>query len=148
MPGYDIVAFQNADVEWSIHGHEFYHDAARRPARAKLRQRYNRRMKPLHTARHVTEAHLIRGFLESQGVNAVVRGEYLSGGIGELPLDLCKVWVIEDREFARADDLLRQYLQGDAARAHAHEHWHCAPCNENLEGQFTACWKCGSARPG
>ena len=58
-------------------------------------------MKPLHTARHATEAYLIRGYLESQGVNTVVRGEFLTGGIGELPADLCKVWVMDDRDFAR-----------------------------------------------
>jgi Putative prokaryotic signal transducing protein len=104
-------------------------------------------MKPLHTARHVTEAHLIRGYLESQGIATVVRGEYLTGGIGELPADLCKVWVIDDSDFARADDLLQQFLQGEAARTHAHERWHCANCGENLEGQFTDCWNCGASRP-
>ena len=103
-------------------------------------------MKPLHTARHATEAYLIRGYLESQGVNTVVRGEFLTGGIGELPADLCKVWVMDDRDFARADDLLRQFLQGAAARKYVHERWHCSACGEDLEGQFTACWNCGSAR--
>ena len=103
-------------------------------------------MKPLHNARHATEAHLIRGYLESQGVKAIVRGEFLAGGVGELPADLCKVWVVDDRELARADDLLRQFLQGEAARTHAHEGWRCAQCNEDLEGQFTACWNCGAVR--
>ena len=104
-------------------------------------------MKPLHTARHAAEAHLIRGYLESQGINAIVRGEYLSGGIGELPADLCKVWVVDDREFTRADQLLQQFLRGDAARAHAHERWRCS-CGEDIEGQFTDCWSCGATRPG
>jgi hypothetical protein len=103
-------------------------------------------MKPLHTARHATEAHLVRGYLESHGVNTVVRGEFLTGGIGELPADLCKVWVTDDAEFARANDLLRQFLQGEAARLHAHERWTCANCHEVLEGQFTDCWNCGGAR--
>lgn len=104
-------------------------------------------MKSLYAARHAAEAHLIRGYLESQGIKAIVRGEFLTGGIGELPADICKVWVLDDRELAHADQLLRQFLRGDAARAHAHEHWRCAKCDEPLEGQFTACWNCGSARP-
>lgn len=103
-------------------------------------------MKPLYAARHATEAHLIRGHLESHGVSAVVRGEYLAGGIGELPADLCKVWVVNDHELSVADALLRQFLHGDAARLHAHECWRCAQCGEQLEGQFTACWNCGGAR--
>ena len=104
-------------------------------------------MKPLHTARHAAEAHLIRGYLEANGVQAIVRGEFLAGGIGELPADLCKVWVIDDASFARADALVRQFLQGDAAHTYAHEHWRCTQCHEPLEGQFTECWNCGAARP-
>ena len=104
-------------------------------------------MKPLHTARHAAEAHLIRGYLESQGVKAIVRGEFLTGGIGELPADLCKVCIVDDDDFARAETLLREFLQGSAARTHAHERWRCAHCGEALEGQFTDCWNCGASRP-
>ena len=105
-------------------------------------------MKPVYIAKHATDAHLIRGYLESQGVAAIVRGEYLAGGVGELPADLCKVCVVNDGEFAHADELVQRFLQGAGAREHAHEHWRCTGCGEALEGQFTACWKCGSARAG
>ena len=105
-------------------------------------------MKSLHTARHAAEAHLIRGYLESQGVNAMVRGEYLAGGIGELPVDLCKIWVVDDAQFALADQLLHAFLNGTAAKTHAHERWQCPQCSEELEGQFTACWNCGHVRLG
>lgn len=104
-------------------------------------------MRPLYNARHAAEAHLIRGYLESQGVDAIIRGEFLASGIGDLPADVCKVWVINDDDFTRADALLRQFLQGEAARDHAHEHWRCGRCHEAIEGQFTACWQCGGVRP-
>jgi hypothetical protein len=104
-------------------------------------------MKPLHTARHAAEAHLIRGYLESEGIGAIVRGEFLTSGIGELPADVCQVWVTVDSEAARAQHLLQQFLQGDAARKHAHERWRCSRCNETIEGQFTDCWNCGAPRP-
>jgi hypothetical protein len=103
-------------------------------------------MKPLYTARHAAEAHLIRGYLESQGVNAIVRGEFLTGAIGELAADSCKVWVADDRAFAQAEELLRQFLQGDAARTRAHQRWRCSGCGEDIEGQFTDCWNCATAR--
>ncbi len=103
-------------------------------------------MKPLYAARHTTEAHLIRGHLESHGISTIVRGEYLAGGIGELPADLCKVWVVDDDELARADELLRQFLGGEAENKPANACWRCAQCGEQLEGQFTACWNCGNAR--
>jgi hypothetical protein len=104
-------------------------------------------MLALHNARHAAEAHLIRGYLESQGIAAAVRGEHLTGGIGELPADLCGVWVVDDHDFKRADELLQQYLRGDAARLRAHEGWRCEGCREEIEGQFTDCWNCGAARP-
>jgi hypothetical protein len=104
-------------------------------------------MKPLYTARHIAEAHVIRGYLESQGVTAVVRGDYLAGGIGELPADICKVWIVDDRDFGRANEVLKAFLRGEAARDHAHEQWPCPRCGEILEGQFTDCWNCGAPRP-
>ena len=104
-------------------------------------------MKPLYTARNIAEAHLLRGYLESQGVDAVVRGEYLLGAMGDLPGDLCKVCVMDDREFALADALLQRFLRGAAARD-PQAPWYCARCGEYLEGQFTDCWNCGASRPG
>ncbi len=103
-------------------------------------------MKSLYAARNIAEAHLIRGYLESEGIHAEVRGEYLLGAMGDLPGDLCKVYILDDSQFARADGLLRQLLQGDLARKHAHAAWRCSGCGEPIEGQFTACWNCGVAR--
>lgn len=102
-------------------------------------------MKQLHSARHALEAHLIRGFLASNGITAEVRGEYLTSGWGELPMDVCSVWIADDAQFSRADELLKAFLTGSLAREFGGEAWTCA-CGEQLEGQFTACWRCGSAR--
>jgi len=104
-------------------------------------------MKSLYTASHAPDAHLIRSYLEAHGIAASVRGEYLIGGIGELPVDVCRVWIADDRDFARADQLVREYLRGDAERLHRGEGWLCPGCREAIEGQFTDCWRCGTARP-
>lgn len=105
-------------------------------------------MKRVHNAMHATEAHLVRGLLESHGIEAVVRGEFLTGGWGELPVDVCSVWVAEDRAFAEADRLLQDFLKGAPARIHGGEAWTCGHCGEAIEGQFTACWQCGRERAG
>ncbi|HEV7801833.1 MAG TPA: DUF2007 domain-containing protein, partial [Burkholderiales bacterium] len=73
-------------------------------------------MKQLHAARHAVEAHLIRGFLGSHGIAAEVRGEYLTSGWGELPVDVCSVWVVDDTQFEQANDLVMAFLQGTFAR--------------------------------
>jgi len=68
----------------------------------------------VYSARDITEAHIVRGMLESRGIEAIVEGEYLAGGIGELPVvDLISVSVDEaDSEAALA--VIREY---DAAVA-------------------------------
>lgn len=104
-------------------------------------------MKQVHAARHAPEAHIVRGFLESNGIPAVVRGEYLTSGWGELPVDVCSVWITDDRQYDRAQSLLSAFLRGDFAREFRDQNWRCAACGEQLEGQFTSCWNCGSARP-
>ena len=103
-------------------------------------------MKLLHTAKHAPEAHLVKGFLESQGIEAIVRGEFLTSGWGELPVDVCGVWIADDAQFGRANELLVAFLRGTFARQFSGEKWRCPHCGENLEGQFTACWNCGTSK--
>lgn len=104
-------------------------------------------MKRVHNARHMTEAHLVRGFLESHGINALVRGDFLTGGWGELPVDVCAVWITDDAQFDAADRLLQDFLKGTLARIHGGKGWQCPQCSEIIEGQFTACWQCGAEHP-
>ena len=103
-------------------------------------------MKLVFTAKHPTEAHLIRGMLVSEGIAAEVQGDQLYGAFGELPV-LPTVWIREPSDEAEAVKLVGEFLRGTAARRHHHERWVCASCGESLEGQFTDCWNCGSARP-
>ena len=103
-------------------------------------------MKQLHAARNALEAHLVRDLLASHGIEAEVRGEYLTGGMGELPLDVCSVWVHDDKELKRARELVNAVLSGNFAREASAQRWTCGQCGEALEGQFTACWQCGALK--
>src|SRR5262245_65571887 len=82
-------------------------------------------MKQVHVAKHAPEAHLVRGFLESNGIAAVVRGEYLTSGWGELPVDVCAVWIVDDAQYPQAQALLVAFLRGDAAREFRGQGWQC-----------------------
>jgi len=93
------------------------------------------------------EAYLVRGVLESHGIEAIVRGEYLTSGWGELPVDVCSVWITNDAQFDRANEVLIAFFKGSSAREFGADGWQCPKCHEFLEGQFTACWKCGASRP-
>lgn len=103
-------------------------------------------MKLIHTAKHPTEAHLIKGLLEAEGVRASVLGDQLYGAYGELPV-LPTVWILDDTLAAHANRLVIEFLRGSAARRHGHDRWTCPHCGEALEGQFTDCWNCGAERP-
>ena len=103
-------------------------------------------MKQVHIARHAPEAHIVKGLLESNGIEAVIRGEFLTSGWGELPVDVCSVWVADDAHYERAQAVLLEFLNGDLARKHQDRPWRCHHCGEQLEGQFTKCWNCGAIR--
>jgi hypothetical protein len=103
-------------------------------------------MKPIYSARHGMDAHLVRGFLVSHGIKAEVRGEFLAGGWGELPTDSCMV-MVDEGQFEEANELLVAFLKGSFQRMFSGKAWSCARCGEKLEGQFTACWSCGAPRP-
>ena len=104
-------------------------------------------MKQVFVAQHPAEAHLVQGLLEANGIVAEVHGESLFGARGEAPVTpdtLPSVWVVEDGEASRAQDVLAEY--GSRAVAGAVAAWACPACGERIELQFTECWHCGASR--
>lgn len=70
-------------------------------------------MKTVYLAQNSIDAHLVRGLLESHGINAIVTGDFLQGGIGELPaFGTVDVKVAED-DVAAARAVIREYQSGD-----------------------------------
>lgn len=43
-------------------------------------------MRAVYEAENIIDANLVKGLLEAAGIPAYVRGAYLTGGIGELPV--------------------------------------------------------------
>jgi hypothetical protein len=106
-------------------------------------------MKKVFVAQHPTEAHLVKGVLETSGIPAIVRGESLFGARGEAPVTpdtLPTVWVTDDNDAAGALGILAEYGPG-AAPVNRGEPWTCPNCHESVEAQFSECWKCGTGRP-
>ncbi len=63
----------------------------------------------VYSAQNSIDAHIVKGFLEQHGVAARVDGEYLLGGIGELPpMGLITVSVAEE-SYDRALSLISEY---------------------------------------
>ncbi|MFP3874257.1 MAG: DUF2007 domain-containing protein [Thiohalophilus sp.] len=67
----------------------------------------------IYTANNYIEGNLVRGLLESQGIDTYVNGEYLQGGIGELmPMGHIKLSVDDDDE-AAALRIIERYENGE-----------------------------------
>ncbi|MCB1738320.1 MAG: DUF2007 domain-containing protein [Gammaproteobacteria bacterium] len=71
-------------------------------------------MKLVYSAQDITEAHIVAGMLEAQGLGTHVGGHYLQGGVGELAsFDFARVYV-EDEDVPAAMAAIREY-EGEPA---------------------------------
>jgi hypothetical protein len=106
-------------------------------------------MRQVYSAAHPTEAYLVKGILESGGIEAVVKGDILFSVRGEIPLTsetAPSVWIVEESRYDEARRVIRRYEQANRGKLPSGEMWICSTCREELEGQFTHCWKCGAPR--
>jgi hypothetical protein len=101
-------------------------------------------------AQHPVEAHFIKGLLEANDIEAEVRGEALFGGLGELPITtdcLPSVWLRDDREREKALAIIAAFEHRGGVTLAGDRSWSCRECGEEIDPQFTACWRCGVTRP-
>ena len=90
-------------------------------------------------------AHM-RQVLEMQGIECRIQGEYRSGAAGEIPLAEAwpELWVIDPAQVEEARRVVDEALQPPGP---AQPDWTCPRCREVNEGQFGACWSCGTSIP-
>lgn len=84
--------------------------------------------------------HHAKNLLEAAGIRVLVRNQYLSSAMGELPPAECQaeLWVLEEDDFEKAEQIL-------SAEPPSGPDWTCA-CGERLGAQFSQCWRCGAYR--
>ena len=87
---------------------------------------------------------LVKGILENDGIDCLLKNQILSSGIGELPLNECwpEVWITNDGDYDKATEIVNNFLAADSGEEKS---WRCR-CGEQLEGQFDICWRCGRER--
>jgi hypothetical protein len=69
-------------------------------------------MKKVYVAQGSVEAHMVKEFLEAQGIPAIIQGEDLYAIRGGVPMTsdtLPSVWVLQDDQFDRAKELLTEF---------------------------------------
>lgn len=106
-------------------------------------------MDQVYIANDPADAHLVKGILEQYGISCEIRGEALWSARGQLPLTLDTlptIWICDDNRYEEAMKLVEQFVNGTLS-ANTGSPWKCPECGEEVEGQFTDCWQCGTNRP-
>jgi len=102
-------------------------------------------VRPIATSLDLLELHHLKNVLAEEGIACRIRNAMLSRLAGEIPFTECaaELHVLDERDRPRAEALVAAFRRAPAA---AGPPWACERCGESIEGQFTACWKCGLAR--
>ncbi len=88
----------------------------------------------------------LKNVLEMHDIACDIHGEFRGVALGELPPIQCwpELWVVEESQAEEARQIIREALEPTELDP---GHWKCPSCDEDLVGQFTVCWKCGTNRP-
>ena len=99
-------------------------------------------MKKLTSASSLITINHYKNLLESEGIRAEIRNEHLGSILGEMPFTEVwpELWVHNDLDYDRAKQLIDAAIVDESPKAP----WYCRRCGEQNEGQFAACWNCGS----
>jgi hypothetical protein len=99
-------------------------------------------LKRIYSSFNLAAVHHARNLLETEGIRAMVKNEFLSSAMGDLPPAECQaeVWILFEEDFRAAEAILRTIASSRDLPS-----WKCN-CGESCEGQFTQCWRCGAFR--
>lgn len=102
-------------------------------------------MKKVYCAKDPLMIGHLKNVLATFGIRCITKNLDLSSAAGELPPIECwpELWVVDDENATEAQSILRKTL---APLKSVKKPWICHHCNEQIEGQFSECWKCGRSR--
>ncbi len=88
---------------------------------------------------------IVCGLLADEGIDTAIQNVNMSAVSGEVPFQLAmpEICVLRDEDEERALAIVERFECGEA-RDQESKPWQCSSCGEMIEGQFTACWKCGT----
>ncbi len=86
----------------------------------------------------------VKNVLELNGISSTITNQYLSAGAGELPpIETWPQLSVSEQDAERASEIIEA---AERDQGESQETWVCPKCNEEIEGQFSDCWNCGTAR--
>ena len=101
-------------------------------------------MKRIYSAPVLAIVENMKNVLQLYGIRSIITNQFLSAGVGELPPieSWPQLWVAEE-DAERASEII-EVIPKDLNEGK--KTWICPKCNEEVEGQFTECWNCGTPR--
>ncbi|MCG8338837.1 MAG: DUF2007 domain-containing protein [Proteobacteria bacterium] len=92
------------------------------------------------------EAQIIKGLLQENQVEAYIQKDDCGGMEPQLQItEGIKVLVPSD-QYQAAKTLIEAYQTSSDTSNSSGKTWECVSCGEQLEIQFSDCWKCGTPR--
>ncbi|MBX2849321.1 MAG: DUF2007 domain-containing protein [Acidiferrobacterales bacterium] len=88
------------------------------------------------------EVNAMRALLESHGIDTLLKNEFTSSIMGEVPFfdTWPEIWVAEEDVLAAK----RHITDAQNQIAMEKPDWHCEKCEEENPGTFELCWNCGA----
>lgn len=105
-------------------------------------------MKRIFASQDRAAISIVQGLLADEGIDATIQNENMSAISGEVPFTLAmpEICVLRDEDEARALAVVERFASGDGRNQGLTKPWKCPSCDRMIEGQFTACWKCGTPK--
>lgn len=101
-------------------------------------------MKTIFSAPNPVNSRALAAFLESRGFEVIVRGEERQGLAGVIPpLECWTEVVILDN--AREQEALQAVEEYQSSATGPRDSWACPSCGEQIDPQFSECWRCQPA---
>ena len=106
-------------------------------------------MKRVFASRDWAAIAIVRQLLANEGIDTIIQNENMSALSGEVPFFLAmpEVCIVRDEDEAQALAIVERVESGEGRDQESTKSWTCPRCGEMVEGQFTACWKCGTRMP-
>lgn len=102
-------------------------------------------MLKLYEAENQFDAQLVLDKLLAADIEAVMKGQFLSGAIGELPTSgLITVWLVHEEDESKGQVIVEEF---ESHKRHFSPPQKCPACAELIEGNFSLCWNCGGELP-
>ncbi len=102
-------------------------------------------MLKIYEAENQFDAQLLLDKLLSAGLESILKGQFLSGAIGELPAaGLITVWLVHEEDEPSGRVIVDEF---ESHKRHTSPPQKCPSCAELIEGNFFVCWNCGGDLP-